>query len=766
MSARASGERLRWSAVLLAGLLLAAATPLRAQQNQLLAEWGRNVTEFRGQVGRRITLVCPPNGQVGAVWGTDVYTDDSPVCPAAVHAGVITPSSGGIVTIVIEPAAASYAASTRNGVASQPFGQWQGGFSFARSGEGRIDWGTTSHGLTSQLGKPVTLECPASGVVARIYGTDTYTDDSSICTAAVHAGIITASAGGRVTIEGVGEQASFPGSVRNGVVSQEYSSWPSGFRFSGTAVAVATPAPAPTSQPAAPSIPATSPGESVTGAPVTTVPSTPGSSTTGAPAISTRPSVASKRVPDAPTTAVPTAPAPASQPAAPLTTNVAAAGTTKAAPLQQVTNDRTAAMAAEAAANAPLAPPSGITATPLGDGQVLLRWTAVPGAAYYHARYRKVGETVWYTLTDRGDEPPPSGPAYQSDPMLVVLPAGTLEFAVISSRSLDDNMGALSAPVRATIPRYDGRYRVTLNGFRVNRETIDAQFEGDGKRDEIYVRVGVREYDADGNAVGNEQVPQTHTYGDVNAPRWKQPGTAAFRYQAGRASALGGLMTGDGYPSATPWMANGPANLSERFPLLLWEGYLREGQNTVAIMPVIYEDDESIWELKPETKALLDLGVWVAARGQAGAMNVAGQLKAVPVRKSAIPLDQFTAKEVAAKAIAMDARIFGSLASLWLQRQQQLGQRLAPLMADLTAASSLLLNTKDRPIGLAGIEGGKLQFDPKIVRLSFESAEKFIAERQTSNPGIPPGIVEVNYKDTIPGGNGDYTLYLQITRVQ
>ncbi len=446
---------------------------------------------------------------------------------------------------------------------------------------------------------------------------------------------------------------------------------------------------------------------------------------------------------------------------------VSATGAAKAGPLRQATNDRADAVAADAAASAPLAAPAGLTVTPLGDGQVLLRWNAMPGAAFYHATYRRVGETVWYSLTDRPGDPIPTGTSYQSNPQLVALPAGTLEFAVFAGRDSADFSGARSAPARATIPRYDGRYRVTLNGFRVNRETIDSPLNYDGQHDEIYVRVGVREYDGDGNAIGNQQVPRTLTHGDINAPRWKQPGTPTFRHIAGTAAAFGGLKTGNGYPNpSTPWALERPLS-NESFPLFVWEGYLREGHNAVAVMPVIYEDDESVWELKPEAQALLDIGQWVAARGQEQIQNIAGQYKPIVRRKPALALDLATLKSFAGAAGSVNtAQVFGTAASVWLTRQQQLNQRLGPMFADLSAASSLILNTKDRPIGLAGIAGGKLQFDPKILRLSFESAEKFIAERQTSNPGIPAGIVEVRYQDTIPGGNGDYTLYLQITRVQ
>jgi hypothetical protein len=74
--------------------------------------------------GAEHRIHCPPTATSGAaVWGTDVYTVDSSICVAAVHAGKI-PASGGRVTITMRPGRASYAASTRNGVTSESWGAW------------------------------------------------------------------------------------------------------------------------------------------------------------------------------------------------------------------------------------------------------------------------------------------------------------------------------------------------------------------------------------------------------------------------------------------------------------------------------------------------------------------------------------------------------------------------------------------------------------------------------------------------------------------
>ncbi|WP_442942330.1 LCCL domain-containing protein [Nostoc sp.] len=63
---------------------------------------------------------------------TTVYTDDSSICNAAVHAGLITTRNGGQVRIRICPGAVSYYGTTRNGVNSRNYGSWGGSFIFVR----------------------------------------------------------------------------------------------------------------------------------------------------------------------------------------------------------------------------------------------------------------------------------------------------------------------------------------------------------------------------------------------------------------------------------------------------------------------------------------------------------------------------------------------------------------------------------------------------------------------------------------------------------
>lgn len=81
--------------------------------------------------GTRLQYACPAGGSTTAtVWGTDIYTDDSSICVAAVHAGKITTLDGGTVTVQVELGRGSYAGSTRNGVSSLSFGSFARSFTF------------------------------------------------------------------------------------------------------------------------------------------------------------------------------------------------------------------------------------------------------------------------------------------------------------------------------------------------------------------------------------------------------------------------------------------------------------------------------------------------------------------------------------------------------------------------------------------------------------------------------------------------------------
>lgn len=95
--------------------------------------WDLNAAQYRGEDGKRIAFLCPPDGEIGTVWGTDTYTDDSSVCSAAVHQGIINTIEGGRVVVEIGPGEESYEGSEANGVTSLDYGSWGGSFTFPPS---------------------------------------------------------------------------------------------------------------------------------------------------------------------------------------------------------------------------------------------------------------------------------------------------------------------------------------------------------------------------------------------------------------------------------------------------------------------------------------------------------------------------------------------------------------------------------------------------------------------------------------------------------
>jgi hypothetical protein len=122
--------------LLLPALLLAGCTSMRGATNHPGTDWTTDASAYRGQTGQRVAFDCPPNpgrANVGPVWGAEVYTDDSAVCAAAVHAGKIAFERGGRVVIEVRPGQASYRGTDWNGVVSEEYGDWDASFVFVGS---------------------------------------------------------------------------------------------------------------------------------------------------------------------------------------------------------------------------------------------------------------------------------------------------------------------------------------------------------------------------------------------------------------------------------------------------------------------------------------------------------------------------------------------------------------------------------------------------------------------------------------------------------
>ena len=192
-----------------------------------------NFANFRN-TSQEISCHCASSAMTGVVWGTGVYTDDSSVCSAARHAGVVD-HNGGTVRVRAAPGRGSYAGSMQNGISSGRWDRWHGSFVFAGVDPNQIpDSGggqSCPFNIRALQGAGrLTCVCDPQNMSGTVWGSGTYTDDSSLCLAAVHAGIISLG-GGTISIVRTPGLGRYSGSSRNGVRTQSYGPWSGSFRF-------------------------------------------------------------------------------------------------------------------------------------------------------------------------------------------------------------------------------------------------------------------------------------------------------------------------------------------------------------------------------------------------------------------------------------------------------------------------------------------------------------------------------------------------------
>jgi hypothetical protein len=89
------------------------------------------LVNFQNQVGRRFHFRVT-GAQSGNLWGTDVYTADSLLAAAAVHAGVLRPGQTGVVLVEIVMPPPQFQGSSRHGLTSFPYGLYPGAYKVSR----------------------------------------------------------------------------------------------------------------------------------------------------------------------------------------------------------------------------------------------------------------------------------------------------------------------------------------------------------------------------------------------------------------------------------------------------------------------------------------------------------------------------------------------------------------------------------------------------------------------------------------------------------
>jgi hypothetical protein len=195
-----------------------------------------SLASYRDLVGQSVVL--PVIGVASRnVWGTDIYTDDSELAAAAVHAGAATIGQLSYVKVTFLPGQERYDASARNGVQSNPYGAFQGSVRIepAAPAPARLPYGEDAAPLVlgtifGHVGASVEIEVTGSATGA-VYGSGPYTDDSSVAAAAVHAGLLRPGESGMIRVVYDSGLANYPSSNRNGITSQSYGPWTGSIRL-------------------------------------------------------------------------------------------------------------------------------------------------------------------------------------------------------------------------------------------------------------------------------------------------------------------------------------------------------------------------------------------------------------------------------------------------------------------------------------------------------------------------------------------------------
>lgn len=251
-----------------------------------------------------------------------------------------------------------------------------------------------------------------------------------------------------------------------------------------------------------------------------------------------------------------------------------------------------------------------------------------------------------------------------------------------------------------------GRFRVTLTGFTANRESWDDILERDGKRDEVFVVHEARVLDAGATVLAASEPIRSQVMGDINRDDWR-----TTRIAAGSASANGGIKTGDDVSA----------------DVVLWEGELASGANSVVIVPTLWE-----WDGDPDflNRALGFLGAPIVLAGEAAGIA----LTASP-------------ESVSEGSRALLGHVFAKLTG-----RGELG-------SNVRVTKNVFGDAKDRPIGMKDA-GAFYVFEPQALKLDYDSASLL----STTNFGRGDGIVSMTYRDA-EELKGDYTLRIRIEKV-
>jgi hypothetical protein len=209
------------------------------------------LVRLRNQPGVRFQI--PVTGSLeGTVWGTEVFTDDSSLAAAAVHAGLVEPGETRNTVVTMSGPQDSFQGSSSRGVSSYDYGAWSGSFELApaeafpdaphlRIAPVSLFTGDYSAGVPVRLSEFVESELltPETEIITwltghrggSVWGSGQYTADSSLPAAAVHFGVLAEGESDFVKIVLLPGRESYKSATRNGVTTSSWESYSLSFRL-------------------------------------------------------------------------------------------------------------------------------------------------------------------------------------------------------------------------------------------------------------------------------------------------------------------------------------------------------------------------------------------------------------------------------------------------------------------------------------------------------------------------------------------------------
>lgn len=195
---------------------------------------------FTGAIGRIFRVKCPTCSLVKRpIYGSYIYHPLSSICKAASHSGNISSIKSGYVIVELVAGKKIYNGSL--GLDGTISGTFSGAEISFRTKVGTsptpiscTDAPNKEPFLNAQQGKKFVVLCPKNcgKEKVEIFGSEVYSDTSSICISAIHAGIMN-DLGGEIELLIDGPQTFFKSTKSFGIISKPRDSYIRSFRFIG-----------------------------------------------------------------------------------------------------------------------------------------------------------------------------------------------------------------------------------------------------------------------------------------------------------------------------------------------------------------------------------------------------------------------------------------------------------------------------------------------------------------------------------------------------